>query len=517
MKKFFLAALLLLFAAASFAESPSKFASETGRYLVPVKKSSLKAGRESVCVLEQCYYIVDKISAERSVMSGEAKEYYPEVIRRVFAAPNDSYFQDQWALQNSAINWLSGWEIIKDLPSTGSIPVVAVIDSGIAEHDDLLLSALCGGEAHEAPYVFPVTNGFDEEGHGTHVAGIIGAFTDNYVGVASVSGSKVRVMSIRAATPCSDGTSGCLSSPGILDAIDQVLNKKMAGAPIVAVNMSFGSDEPSKPEFNAIKELRDHGILAVAAAGNGDDHGVGQNLNNLNTYPAKYDLQNIITVAAVDNGLSLASYSNYGNIVGIAAPGGGGHYSPAILSLGHTYSTPYASMSGTSMAAPFIAGLLGAGVALYNKDKGSFTYPDITPAQLINILYSTASAGSFGGKIENNRLVDVNAFFQKMEVCRDDAINSGSACPQAADTYPSKTNGFIPSGSDKTLTPPVTITYDPANDPCAAGVSLQRNEPGHDFGGCSLAAGDKGGVAALLLFLAIPLYIAVRRRLGAGL
>jgi hypothetical protein len=506
MKRFFLTAVMLLFAANAFAQS------ETGRYLVPVKKSDLKAGRESVCVLEQCYYIVDKISAERSVSSGEAERYYPEFQRKIFAAPNDPRLTSQWHLTESTVNWQAGWEKIKDLPSSGSIPVVAVIDTGMSgNHEDLPLSALYDGTAYEAAGASPPYAGIDRDGHGTHVAGIIGALTNNNKGIASVSGGKVRVMSIRVDSTCNDGGTGCLSTAAILDAINKILQKKLAGAPIVAVNMSYGDEgyysAADSREYEHMKDLRNHGIIAVVAAGNGDDYGVGQNLGLLwNSFPAEYDLQNIVTVASVADTLSKASYSNFGSIVGIAAPGSD------ILSLGHSYGSHYTGKSGTSMAAPFIAGLLGAGVALYNKDKASNTYPDITAAQLMNILYTTASSRS-GLNIECSRLVDVSAFFQKIEECREDAILNTALCSQAVDSYPPKTGGVIPSGSNNDPASPIPTPYSPERDPCASGVISQSALfSGHDFGGCSLAAGDKG-ISSLLLFIAIPLFIAARRKL----
>jgi hypothetical protein len=129
------------------------------------------------------------------------------------------------------------------------------------------------------------------------------------------------------------------------------------------------------------------------------------------------------------------------------------------------------------MAAPFIAGLLGAGAALYDN-TGS--YPDITPAQLINILYGTASAGNFGQRpIQNNRLVNVNAFFEQIIICRDETINDGE-CNSVKEDYPSE---------------------------------IKTTSVGSDFGGCSLASKDKTGLPNLIIFMAIPLLIALRRKL----
>jgi hypothetical protein len=482
MKKFFLTALIFLFAASAFAQS------ETGRYLVPVKKSDLEYGRESVCVLEQCYYVVDKVSAERSVLSGEAKVYYPEVQRKLYTAPNDPLLSSQWHLRNSAVYWESGWERIKDLPSSGSIPVVAVIDTGIIDHEDLPLTSLYGGVAYEASYVDPVTNGVDKDGHGTHVAGIIGALTNNNIGTASVSGGKVRVMSIRTAVPCSDDPNeACIGTIAVIEAINKILVEKRAGVPIVAVNMSFGGDSMYEPEFEAVEKLSDNGIIVVAAAGNDrkdiDDTSYIQ-------YPAEYNLPNIVTVAAAASYLNLAGFSNYGYSVNIAAPG------DMILGLGLSPTQPYVNMSGTSMAAPFIAGLLGAGAALYNKDMGSTPHPPITAAQLMNILYDTASVRQFYYPINGGRLTNVDAFFKRIEECREDAKKTGTFCVQAENSYPIE-DKIVP-----TVPPPA-----PAPD---TGWGSDKS------GGCSLSAGDKGGLPSfLLLVIAIPLFIAVRRKLNA--
>jgi subtilisin family serine protease len=318
-------------------------------------------------------------------------------------------------------------------------------------------------------------------------------------------------MSIRAAAPCNNGETRCLNDETILGAINQILEYKRNGAPIVAVNMSYSGEYPvdyRTPEYNAMKKLEENGIISVAAAGND-----GVNLNTINTFPAEYDLRSIVTVAAVQNDRRLAHYSNYGNIVGIAAPGGGWIYSPEILRLGHSSPYSYVPMSGTSMAAPFISGLLGAGVALYNKDKASADYPGIAPAQLINILYDSASAGSFGGNVEGNRLVDVDAFFQKIEDCREEAKSGGGSC-SVSNTYPPRNGGAAPSDTTYTPYPSESIEYDPASDPCSKNSHSLDSADSHGFGGCSIAPGDKGGISGLLLFLAIPLLVVLRRRIA---
>ncbi|MDR2104847.1 MAG: S8 family serine peptidase [Deferribacteraceae bacterium] len=494
-------AVILIFSLCTFG-----YSAETGRYLVPVKKSDLNPSREHVCVLEQCYYIVDKISAERSVMSGETEVYYPVVERKFHAAPNDSYYSYQWHLSNSTINWLSGWEKIKNFSSSSNsysnIPIVAVIDTGIVDHEDLPTSALYGGQPYESLHANPDTYGVDENGHGAHVAGIIGALTNNNRGVASAAGGKVRIMSIRVSAPCSKpGEEGCLSTLGILEAIEMILNEKVNNnAPIVAVNMSYGSPEGSSsdsdPEYKAIKQLRDHGIIAVTSAGNSK-----LNLDANNSYPAEYDLDNIVAVAAVGRTLQIASYSNYGSSVDIAAPGGDGDgddcgslMTTKILSLYiESGNRKYICMNGTSMASPYIAGAIGAAAALYNRDQpsypGTISYPDITYRQLIDILYGTARTRNFGAKyINGDRLIDVGAFFQRVEDCREESKNTLLPCTLAD-------------------LPPAPPPAPPAPPPYDDGGWDKSSS-----GGCSISPQDNGAAASLLLFLAIPLFIALRRR-----
>ena len=167
----------------------------------------------------------------------------------------------------------------------------------------------------------------DGNGHGTHVAGTIAAY-DNSEGVIGVyPGVDLHIVKIF------NDSGNWTNASDLIEGISQC---QSAGANVV--NMSLGGGSPSTAEQNAMQNVSDQGVLLVAAAGNDG--------NSVMSYPASYDA--VMSVAAVDSSESHASYSQYNSQVEIAAPGS------AVQS---TYPTnTYASLSGTSMATPHVAG-----------------------------------------------------------------------------------------------------------------------------------------------------------------
>jgi subtilisin len=206
-----------------------------------------------------------------------------------------------------------------------------IIDSGIDfDHPDLTVDA-----TKSKSFISGVTSAEDEHGHGTHVAGIIGG-KNNTFGVLGVA-SGATVISLRVL----DGEgSGSISS--IIQALSYINNNAEAGD---VVNMSLGDDEGVSTILDQqVQNTAARGILIAIAAGN--DHVLANTFS-----PARANGTNIFTVSAIDSLDNFASFSNYGNdVVDYAAPG------VRILS---TYTNGrYAIMSGTSMAAPHMAGLL---------------------------------------------------------------------------------------------------------------------------------------------------------------
>ncbi|GIE33014.1 hypothetical protein Ait01nite_060590 [Actinoplanes italicus] len=271
-------------------------------------------------------------------------------VRALGVSADDEYRDLQWDLDK--INTPAAWET-----STGADVVVAVIDTGVeGDHPDLDGQILKGYNAIE--------NGgggdFDDNGHGTHVAGTVAALTGNGVGVAGFA-PDAKVLPIKVLD--ADG-SGYVSdtAEGIVWATDN-------GAQII--NMSLGSDTPTQAEKSAVAYALKNGVTVVAAAGNEREEG------SPTSYPAAYD--GVIAVAATDDQDEIAEYSNRGEYVDVAAPGSG-ILSTYPLALSEDGSG-FAELNGTSMAAPHVA-------AVAALIKG--VQPDITPDGIQKALESSA-------------------------------------------------------------------------------------------------------------------------------
>jgi subtilisin family serine protease len=196
-------------------------------------------------------------------------------------------------------------------------------------------------------------SGIDDNGHGTHVAGGVAAVGNNGLGVSGVCW-KSSVVSVKFLD--SRGRGGTSSA---VEAIDYAVKE---GAKII--NCSFGSSSKSSALQDAVQYAKDKGALLVVAAGND-----GDNLEKTPAYPASYTDGNILTVAATTRTDELADFSNYGSkSVDVAAPG------DAILQT--TRGGGYGNKSGTSMAAPIVAGA----AALLRQADSKATYGDLRTA-----------------------------------------------------------------------------------------------------------------------------------------
>lgn len=249
--------------------------------------------------------------------------------------------------------------------------IVAVIDNGVLyTHPDLSANmwdgtnckdetgAVLGGCNHGYDYQSDDTTPLPVGGssyHGTHVAGIVAATKNNGAGVAGIA-PRAQIMALRFD----------LNVSTEIKAIDFAIQN---GAKII--NASYGGEGFSQAEYDAIQRFRDAGGLFIAAAGND-----ATSNDTTPVYPAAYDLDNIISVAATDQQDALASFSNYGAVsVDVGAPG------ENILStvLGNNYGY----LDGTSMASPYTAGL----AALVWGYKNN-----LNADQVKNILLSTGDA-----------------------------------------------------------------------------------------------------------------------------
>lgn len=270
----------------------------------------------------------------------------PNYLAHATADPNDPSWPKQWNLVR--IGMSSVWGEVLANPGL----VIAVLDSGVAlQHPDLAPSLVPGydfvnGDAEPA----------DDFGHGTHVAGIAAAVTNNGIGVAGVAGG-ARILPCKVLDGNGTGT--------YYDIIQGIYYARDHGARVINLSLGGQADDPNLRA--AVRAARTAGILVVASTGNN---------GGALLYPAAY--LETLAVAATDSSDRRASYSNYGTGVDLAAPGG-------TASEG-VYSTlpaaGYGSKYGTSMAAPHVSGV----AALIWSAK-----PDLLVTQVEQILVETCA------------------------------------------------------------------------------------------------------------------------------
>ena len=234
-----------------------------------------------------------------------------------------------------------------------------------------------------------VFDGLDDD-HGTHVAGTIGAAGNNGAGVAGV------VWDVKFLSAKFLGKRGGTTANAV-KAVDYFTNLSKKGLNIVATNNSWGGGGYSQALYDAIERANAADVLFIAAAGND-----GVNIDASASYPAGYDNENIISVAAITSSGGLASFSNYGATqVDIGAPGYG-IYSTVPARSGKNVVPGYASYSGTSMATPHVTGA----AALYKSTHPSATAADIKAA----ILGAATPTGSLTGKCVTGGRLNVSGF-----------------------------------------------------------------------------------------------------------
>jgi subtilisin family serine protease len=274
--------------------------------------------------------------------------------------PHDPQFENQWALSNSGQNGgKKGADISATLAwatTTGTDNlVVAVLDTGVDyTHEDLAANMWARPDGM-APYhdaelgTIDDLNGFnavdnasdpmDDNGHGTHCAGIIGAEGENDLGIAGVNW-KVQIMPLKFM-----GAGGSGTTKDAIEAINYVIDRKKAGVNVRIISASWGSTQRSRSLEAVIRKAYENDILFVAAAGNASTDN-----DRTPHFPSSYDVPNVISVAALDRHDQLASFSNYGvKSVAIAAPG--------VDILSTWLGNEYEEKSGTSMATPVVSGV----------------------------------------------------------------------------------------------------------------------------------------------------------------
>ncbi len=423
----------------SFDGSLSSSSLSSGELIQPRVESLDEAGHFSAVssgvstrsvAVEIVEYDGDNSYCDSLLQSGAVKACSPDFVVEVSATPNDSRLSEQWAhVGSDGIGSLEAWSTY----TGGTNTVIAVLDSGVDyNHPDLVdnmwrnpfevagngIDDDANGYIDDIFGMSGVTgngNPMDDNSHGTHCAGIIGARANNGAGVAGVNWvTKIMALKfIRA-----EGY-GFISDA--IKALEYMNAMKRKGVPIRVVSNSWGGGGYSQPLVDAIKNANELDIVFVAAAGNSA-------LDNdlFSSYPSSVDVPNVVAVAALDRNFKLASYSNYGPFsVDIGAPGS------SILST--VPNNQYEFFNGTSMATPYVAGALNL---LASRE------PSLSGAQLIERLYATAvPRPEMDGIISSGRVLNVKNLLNNT---RPPATQPRCDCDYSIEE--------IPFGPDRTVT-----------------------------------------------------------------
>ena len=415
----------------------------------PAAKSVAEIGRsplaESVTSLGLGIYRVDLaagVDFDRAitVFSAQAGVQFVgrDSVVSVAQTPNDPRLSELWSLQK--IDAAQGWNVTTGTGRT----VVAVIDTGVDyRHPDLAANIWTNtidpatGGLHGYDFSDSDTDPMDENGHGTHVAGIVGATGNNGVGVTGIA-QRAQIMVLRFMDAAGNGYTS-----DAVRAIDYAIRH---GAKIL--NNSWGGASPDPALAAAIERARAAGVIVVIAAGN-------EQANNDATasYPAAYAKQsnNVVVVASTDSNDQLSWFSNYGpQSVLIAAPG------ESILSTAR--GGGYITKSGTSMATPVISGAL----ALLWDLHPTWTYSQILEKLKISVDPVTRLSGKVasGGRIDLGKLLGASTIVPPVTSPPVTSPPPSSTPGLRWDSLGPKVVSAVFTGSNSTSFNTVRVTFD---------------------------------------------------------
>ncbi len=369
--------------------------------------------------------IEDAISYYKDL--AEVESVQPNYYYQLAVTPNDPSYASLYGMEK--ISAPAAWDLQTGSPDT----IVAVIDTGIKySHEDLAANMWTNSGETPNNGIDDDNNGFvddyygydfrfddpdpdDEFGHGTHVAGTIGAVGNNALGVAGVNWN-VRLMAIKIYDSTGFGTTSAM----LINSYNYVRMMRERGENIRVTNNSYsGCDEAcgyDQATKDALDAMGDAGILNVFAAGNQN-----RNVDTNPAYPGSYTSPGVLTVAASTSTDSRASFSNFGiTNVDLAAPGLG------ILSTTITASN-YGNNSGTSMASPHVAGA----AALLSSHN-----PKLTNASLkATLMNSVDVLPNWDGIVKTGGRLNIASALQNQTACNFNLSQSSLQAHTKGGTY----------------------------------------------------------------------------------
>ena len=378
----------------------------------------------------------------------------PNYMRQPLAVPDDEFYEFQW--HYPLIGLPRAWDITTGTDRT----TVAVVDSGIrGDHPDFPAAKLVDGY----DFISDPENAVDGDGidddpfdpgdgtdstassfHGTHVAGTVGAQSDNGTGVAGVSWG-TRIMPLRALGKLGGSSFDVAQAIRYAADLENDAGVRPRDGAADVINLSLGGPDAARVTEEAVRDARAAGSLIVAAAGN---DAAGSPF-----YPAAY--ADVISVSAIDINEGLAPYSNFGDTIAVAAPGGdmsadrdGDGFPDGVLSTlwNESASEPvYGFLQGTSMATPHVAGVLALMYAVN---------VDLTPDDVDAMLQSGVLTDDIGptGRDDSFGYGLINAR-KAVEAARsDEGGGSGEPGPELVVSPGSLFFGALASGQRLTAT-----------------------------------------------------------------